>query len=136
MVGQEMSFIEKARYYADKIEKDIQIRKELREKRYREWLKNPVNKKGKKRNLPSMKDLKKQRNRFWAITCILWAENSIHAIFFLHSMTVNPVSNVIFLCCNLIGAAHVLLGAGVDFAIYRRWGVEESFLPWDANYPK
>jgi len=127
-----MSFLEKARYYADKIDKDRQIKREIREKKYRRWLKNPINKKGKKRYLPPLKDLKKQRNRFWAITFVLWLENTIHVCFFLQSMMENPVSNVIFLCCNLIGVAHVFLGAGIDYAIYRRFGAEKSFLPWDA----
>jgi hypothetical protein len=36
------------------------------------------------------------------------------------------IGNAIFLSCGLIGFAHIFLAAGIDYAIFKRFGKENS----------
>ena len=122
-------FIEKARYYSDKIIRDKEIKKIRREKHYRKWLKDPHNKKGKKIRLLSYKELIKMRKRFLIILLICFSCCSIQTIFLLHSLQ-EEIGGAIFLGLSLMGFAHMYMTAAIDWSIYRRWGNKKSFLDW------
>ena len=143
------SFIEKGWDLQYRIEDWYKERRERKERNYREWLKNPT-RRGKPIELPTMKELKRIRNRFLKITVVCWLIISMQTVFFLDTIIgseknesdepyipnpyVKPkrnwkllIGNAIFISCGLIGFAHVFLAAGIDFAIYRRFGKENGF---------
>jgi len=122
-------YVEKARFYSDKVVMDRKIKKELREKRYRRWLEHPRTKKGKEIHLMSYDDLIKMRNRFSKILLICFTITSLQTIFLLNT-TATTIGGAIYLGVSLMGFAHIYMASAIDWSIYRRWGNKKSFLDW------
>jgi len=121
-------FMEKARFYADKIVMNRKIKRIRYEKRYRRWLEHPT-RKGKEIELLDYDTLVKMRNRFLKILLICFIITSLQTIFFLNTMG-DIIGGVIYIALALMGFAHLFMTASIDWSIYRRWGNKKSFMDW------
>jgi len=123
--------VQRLRDYSDQIADRHRRKKEWKEIRYREWLKNPT-RKGKEIKLLTYEELRKMRNRFLYIAFICWMIGCSYVFFLWNQIfssgDIGKITNATWMCFMLIGFAHIFLAAGIDYAIYRRWGDDRSLI--------
>lgn len=118
-----MSFVERARKYQQDIEHNKITRRIDREQRYREFLENPP------RHLPPLQSLVKLRNIMFLIVFIVLLVPSLQVLLFLDSLFYYPTCDLCVWSGSL-GCMIFAFGLMFDYAIYKRFGNEESIMKW------
>ena len=125
------TFLERMRIKQNEIVDGHRNKKRMKEIQYREWLENPT-RRGKPIVLLTYEELRKMRNRFLKITYVCWFIGVAYMFIFWNGMVAGDemakVYNAFWLAVMLIGFAHVFLAGGIDYAIYKRWKDNKSFL--------
>jgi chromatin segregation and condensation protein Rec8/ScpA/Scc1 (kleisin family) len=136
----------KQKIQADRIRTYFSVRKEIKAHRYKIFLQNPRNKKGKSIELPTYEHLKHRRKQHFILGMICLMIISCQTIFFYETTSLFPIeknqyqpslTDIIHAFTEempvIIGflAIMFLSFAGMyDFVIYRRWGLKKSIIDW------